>query len=479
MSNEFYERAEHCNEKDNLAQAIEEYTQSIRHYPDFEDAYIKRGVAYARLGQFEKGLGDLDYGISLSPDNIGAYSDRGLCRYYWGDLKGAFEDFEYVLSRDNEFHAPALTNRAQARAHIDDYHGAVDDISNAMQLVPNDFRLYTNRAAMYIKMELYDKAITDLNHALKLNPDDLGAYMNRGIAKLRNNDFDGALNDFSVVLEHNPKNQKALMNKLNVRAQLHEFHAAIEDARHDFSKYAQVENKSKNYAYGTLYSFRSISDYSKNEILENKLHLANPNTFNDPFDCPILESFRNLNALKLDEFLRVRCFVYSEDVLQQQTTPEPLTSILHWSHYGGYHKGMVIGYKLDTSFKDTECMFLSGVRYSDRVNYDLPEFRSETPNFWGTGLLTKNACWAYENEHRLVAFAQESCGQDGMLLDIDELMSIESITFGFKTPESDKKEVFNLLNEEQRKYVRFYEMQKDDHKGFFGLKRVLYLKTDG
>ncbi len=68
-------------------------------------------------------------------------------------------------------------------------------------------------------------------------------------------------------------------------------------------------------------------------------------------------------------------------------------SILMWSHYAEFHKGVVIGYKTK------QLPELTPVRYSDK-RYSIPLYRDKEPEWAKHLLATKFSDWAYEKEWR-------------------------------------------------------------------------------
>src|SRR5271168_4285689 len=55
--------------------AIEDYNQAIE--PDFADAFKGRGAVYAKKGQYDRAMQDLDEAIKLKPDDAEALNNRG------------------------------------------------------------------------------------------------------------------------------------------------------------------------------------------------------------------------------------------------------------------------------------------------------------------------------------------------------------------------------------------------------------------
>jgi tetratricopeptide (TPR) repeat protein len=67
--------------------ALEDFNEVIGLRPEFASAYYNRGFAYTALGQYQQGIEDYNEAIRLRPDNANAYNNRG---------------FSYLLLHDNK-----------------------------------------------------------------------------------------------------------------------------------------------------------------------------------------------------------------------------------------------------------------------------------------------------------------------------------------------------------------------------------------
>ena len=68
--------------------------------------------------------------------------------------------------------------------YLEDYRGAIADLSKAIELNPKFTQAYFHRAGGKGKLEDYRGAIADLSKAIELNPKFALAYFFRGIAKI-------------------------------------------------------------------------------------------------------------------------------------------------------------------------------------------------------------------------------------------------------------------------------------------------------
>ena len=74
--------------------AIEYLNEAIRLKPDFAMAYVGRGLAYGKFGQYQRAIKDYDEAIRLNPDFAAAYSNRGDAYANLGQNQRAIEDYD-------------------------------------------------------------------------------------------------------------------------------------------------------------------------------------------------------------------------------------------------------------------------------------------------------------------------------------------------------------------------------------------------
>jgi len=60
-----------------ITATISEYTKAIELNPKFAMAYVKRGMAYHKKGQYDQAISDFNKAIELNPEYAKAYSNRG------------------------------------------------------------------------------------------------------------------------------------------------------------------------------------------------------------------------------------------------------------------------------------------------------------------------------------------------------------------------------------------------------------------
>ncbi|NWG15671.1 MAG: tetratricopeptide repeat protein [Chloroflexi bacterium] len=108
----------------------------------------------------------------------------------------------------------ARIKRAEFYALIERYADAITDLTAAIELEPEDPKLYTMRGQMYLALYEWDAALADYNAALELAPDYTDTYFYRGVlyASILQTGLDtrdDALADFRRYLDLAPDGDRA------------------------------------------------------------------------------------------------------------------------------------------------------------------------------------------------------------------------------------------------------------------------------
>ncbi len=89
-----YNLAKAYDEGNHLLRAADEYTRVLEINPRYLDAYVNRGVIYARLGQFRKAVQDFSQAIEIDHRATAAYYNRALAYGEMGEMELATKDME-------------------------------------------------------------------------------------------------------------------------------------------------------------------------------------------------------------------------------------------------------------------------------------------------------------------------------------------------------------------------------------------------
>ena len=102
---------------------ITSLTDVIQRNPNDAAAYVTRGAAYARAGQFNDAIGDFTKAVQIDPNSASAYNNRALANRQIGRNDAALQDFSKSISADPNY-APAYIGRANVLRAQGDLEGA-------------------------------------------------------------------------------------------------------------------------------------------------------------------------------------------------------------------------------------------------------------------------------------------------------------------------------------------------------------------
>ena len=98
--------------------------------PNYAEAYIDRGVAYAGLNEHERAIEDYNRAIELNPNYAEAYIDRGVAYYELKEHERAIGDYNEAIAL-NPNYADAYRNRGKAYSEIGRYEESTQDLKKA------------------------------------------------------------------------------------------------------------------------------------------------------------------------------------------------------------------------------------------------------------------------------------------------------------------------------------------------------------
>jgi len=225
-----------------------------------------------------------------------------------------------------------------------------------------------------------------------------------------------------------------------------------------------------------LYKYRGYNTNSLSILINKKIWLATPESFNDPFDCNInFKSEINPEAFSkyLDQtdididyntFLKGLKEFRNKDIKKFGvfSMSQINDNILMWSHYANQHEGFCI------EFVRSSNNLLGDIEITRPVDYhfNYPEVEpldsdgNIDHSIFRKMLFTKAKNWSYEKEWRLTY--DEGNKEEQLPADIS------SIIFGLRMPEEHKNTIRNILADQPN--IRFQQATEEEYQ--FRLKIV-------
>ena len=170
----------------------------------YDDYYQLASIAIGK-GEYDTALNHLDQCMALAAeDDNAALADLWLKKASIYMLKNDAESALTALSSVLE-HDPASTQALLLRAQVEldhqNYMGAIEDLENYLELVPNDISTRSSLALVYERLERFEDAAACYDSVFALSPEDDSARLNA----LRNlflaGNYEKALKGFDAYLE--------------------------------------------------------------------------------------------------------------------------------------------------------------------------------------------------------------------------------------------------------------------------------------
>jgi len=234
---------------------------------------------------------------------------------------------------------------------------------------------------------------------------------------------------------------------------------------------------------GYIYKYRAINEYTYQLLINKEMWFAEPDSFNDPFDCNIHVDFSN-NQDEIKDYFKMYSINYNfeknekwkyfkstnftnysigHDIVQDATDKivsglgilalsKKYDDILMWSHYSNAHTGVCLEFDI---LKDKK--FFKPLK---KVDYkaEYPNFRylEDKNTLLEKLILTKSEQWNYEQEYRIIRSKSNAYKF--------RESSLKSVYFGYKCSELQMTTIMNLVKETFTHEVVFYRMELNKRK---------------
>ena len=181
---------------ENYKGAVADWDNAIALERNIRDYYTERGKAYFKLGKFEYAAEDFTRVLRMDPADFPLYVERA----------NAFaQSKKYDLAiKDAETYLGYFGNSQEAISLCGDLYYLNENYIEALKFYNRNLALdktkheyYKARGRTYLKTGTYRYAINDLSMALDLFPNDGETYLLKGIARFESGDAEGACSDWN------------------------------------------------------------------------------------------------------------------------------------------------------------------------------------------------------------------------------------------------------------------------------------------
>jgi tetratricopeptide (TPR) repeat protein len=161
--------------------------------PDFAEAYLMRGKAYAGDSRTDQAILDFTRVIELRPNDPRGWLARGAAFLDLKKFSLALGDADRAIALDRRM-AAAYNLRGLAERSIGDGRRAIGDFDAALAL-ERSVDNYYQRGATYQMLDEHARAIADLDRLIELRPNAPWGYLARAESRRAIGDFEGARAD--------------------------------------------------------------------------------------------------------------------------------------------------------------------------------------------------------------------------------------------------------------------------------------------
>lgn len=228
--------------KGNYEESIRQYDNVIRMYDDYSSGYAFRAESYLKLGKYLEAINDITKSLSIDNDAkahhyLFEFPDKQITLvvtklkgmavnnphdaewwYYIGQLYNSKKMYGEAIEAvrkayDIDVHPVFLEMIADCCRELGDFPQALEVISQAQQMRPDDLDLISSKADILGESGDVDGAIAEWTRYIDKSPDFFGGYYRRGFFKDLSQQTDAAIEDYDMSIMLNPDYAYAYLGK--------------------------------------------------------------------------------------------------------------------------------------------------------------------------------------------------------------------------------------------------------------------------
>ncbi len=150
-----------------LDKAMEKYNESIAFDPNFEFAYVNRGIIYCMTEKYTLGIKDFSFALSLRNDYFDARVNRAIAYAKSGELSNGIADFTEIIRLKQENFSVYL-DRGRAYSQSKKYDEALADFNTANALDSMNAEVYYQMAIALYNKKRYKESLNKIDKAASL-----------------------------------------------------------------------------------------------------------------------------------------------------------------------------------------------------------------------------------------------------------------------------------------------------------------------
>ncbi len=184
----------------NFKAAAMDFTNAIEKSRTDGKLYKKRGMAYLNAGKYKEAVDDFSKTLRYDPAEFGVYILRAKAYNALDDFSAAEKDMKTYLDYfPRDMDAIALAGEFCYNNH--NYIGALKYFNKNLSLDGSRPEYFKARGKTYYQIGMYKYAIDDLSMALDLYPNDGETYYFKGLSRFYSGNRSGACDDWKIAVK--------------------------------------------------------------------------------------------------------------------------------------------------------------------------------------------------------------------------------------------------------------------------------------
>uniref|UniRef100_A0A803KY54 Suppressor of RPS4-RLD 1 n=1 Tax=Chenopodium quinoa TaxID=63459 RepID=A0A803KY54_CHEQI len=211
-----------------LDAAIADFTKAIETNPSAGEAWKRRGQARAALGDSAGAIDDLSKALEFEPNSADILHERGIVNFKFKDFGSAVKDLSTCVKLDKG-NKSAYTYLGLSLSSIGEYKRAEESHMKALEFDRDFLEAWTHLTQLYQDLANTAKAFECLTRALEIDGGYAKAYYLRGLLHHGMGDHRNAIKDISMALNIESSNVECLYLRASCHHALGQFKEAVKD----------------------------------------------------------------------------------------------------------------------------------------------------------------------------------------------------------------------------------------------------------
>jgi Flp pilus assembly protein TadD len=187
------------------------WTYSLQHNPDDWITHNNLGFAYYQDGRMAEALQQYAQSLAIKPDFADAHNNLGIALMQTGSFSKAIEQFKLAVKIEPTFDT-ARCNLGFALSETGHTAEAMAQYAEVLKSNPDNAKAHFSLGSSLLRTGHVPEAIEHFDLALKINPDDSSTRNNLGTALAQAGRIPEAIEQFQQALKIDPTNVSASNN---------------------------------------------------------------------------------------------------------------------------------------------------------------------------------------------------------------------------------------------------------------------------